>query len=398
MIIANARVVTPDEVVEGGVVVRHGQIAEVFEGDAIRISKSRCDEVINAKSRYLLPGLVDLHGDDLETEISPRPFVRFPVPYALVNLDRKVAACGITTKLHAICNYEDELKGRDPERSKEILETLGLLRDSLLVDHSIHARCEIRNGMASVFEALDESSVKLISIMDHFPGQGQFRKYDHFRAYYAQAYGLDEEEIKDLVRRKSIPGSRDSLAKLLDKARGKGIPIASHDDDTEEKVEAVHRVGARISEFPVTMEAARRARELDMMVSMGAPNAIRGRSSTGNLSALEAIEAGLVDILCSDYNPASMIYAPFLLAEKSIMSLPAAVKMVSLHPARAMGIDKEVGSIQAGKKADLIMVEEIGGIPVVMKTIVGGRVVFSAGHPPIENSIYEGDQTGAEAV
>jgi len=398
MIIANARVVTSSGIVKGGVAVKCGRIDEVFEGDAISIARSGWEEVINAKSRYLLPGLVDIHGDDLETEISPRPFVRFPVSYALVNLDRKVAACGITTKLHAICNYEDELRGRDPERSKEILETLSRLKDKLLVDHSIHARCEIRNGMASVFDALDESSVKLISIMDHFPGQGQFRKYEHFKAYYAQAYGLDDEEIKDLVRRKSIPGRRDSLAKLLDKARQKKIPIASHDDDTGEKVEAVHRVGARISEFPVTLEAAQRAKELNMMVSMGAPNAIRGRSSTGNLSALEAIEAGLVDILCSDYNPASMIYAPFLLAEKSIMELPAAVRMGSLHPARAMGIDKEVGSIEAGKRADLIMVEKIGGIPVVVKTMVRGRVVFSAEHPPVENRIYEGGQTEAEAV
>ncbi len=395
MIIANARVVTPSGIIEGGVVFRQGRIAEVFEGDAIRTAKNGWDEVINAKSRYLLPGLVDIHGDDLETEISPRPFVRFPVSYALINLDRKVAACGITTKLHAICNYEDELKGRDPERSKEILETLGRLKDCLLVGHSIHARCEIRNGLASVFDALDESSVKLISIMDHFPGQGQFRKYEHFKAYYAQAYGLDDEEIEDLVKRKSALDTRDDPAKLLDKARRKGIPIASHDDDTAEKVEAVKKVGASISEFPVTLEAACRAKELDMMVSMGAPNAIRGRSSTGNLSAIEAIEAGLVDILCSDYNPASMIYAPFIIAEKGIMNLPSAVRMVSLHPAKAIGIDKEVGSIEPGKMADLIIVEEIGGIPVVMKTIVGGNVVFSAGHPPAEGCIFESGLAGA---
>lgn len=315
-----------------------------------------------------------------------------------MNLDRKIAACGITTKLHAISNYEDELKGRDPERSMEIIETLNRLKDWLLVDHNIHARCEIRNGLASVFNALDESSVKLISVIDHFPGQGQFRKYEHFKAYYAQAYGLAEEEIEDLVRRKSVLDRRESLAQLLEKARRKGIPIASHDDDTKEKVDEVYKVGASISEFPVTLEAARRARELHMMVSMGAPNAIRGRSSTGNLSALGAIEAGLVDILCSDYNPASMIYAPFLLAEKGLMDLARAVRMVSLHPARAMGIDKEVGDIETGKRANLIIVEDISGIPVVMKTLMGGKVVYSAGYFAAESSVCIGRPIEIEAI
>lgn len=374
MIITNAKIVTPGEVIEGSVVVEDGWIEDVAAGEV----RAR-GEVIDARSRYLLPGLVDIHGDDLEFEISPRPFVRFPVDYALINLDRKTIGCGITTKLHAISNYEDVLKGRDPEKSAEILRTLSEIGPKLMANHWIHARCEVRSGLSDLFDVIDDSYVKLVSVMDHMPGSGQFQKDEHFKKYYQQAYGMNGWEIEDLVRCKGEYDKIANVARVVEIARGRGIPVASHDDDSQEMVEMIHQMGAEISEFPVTISAARTAKELGMMVSMGAPNTVRGRSSTGNLSALDAIHEGLVDILCSDYNPASMLYAPFVLFHNGLMKLAEAVKMVSLSPARAIGINGQVGSIEAGKRADLVMVDEVNNIPVVSETIVGGVSVYSYG-------------------
>jgi len=136
-------------------------------------------------------------------------------------------------------------------------------------------------------------------------------------------------------------------------------------------------LGIEISEFPVTLEAAKKAKELGMIISMGAPNVVRGRSSTGNLSAIEAIKHNLVDVLCSDYSAEAMLYAPFILERKKLMTLNEAVNLVSLNPARAIGMDDEVGSIEPGKQADLIIVDKIDEIPVVTKTIVNGKVVYS---------------------
>ncbi len=371
LVITNAKIVTPSEIVVGSVVIENGRIAEITE------ENREGDNVINAEGRYLLPGLIDIHGDDLEREISPRPSATFPIDFALINLDRKTAACGITTKLHAIAYFEDELKGRHPAKSKEILRTLNRLKDKLLVNNYIHARCEISSDISNVLQVIGDPSVKLVSVMDHTPGQGQFRSVEDYKVYHKRVYGLKDHEIEEILNRKMKHDKVANLKRILDRAHRYGLPVASHDDDTVEKVEFFHSLGVKISEFPVTLEAAKRAKELGMFVSMGAPNVVRGKSSTGNLSAIEAIRHGLVDILCSDYHPESMLYAPFILERRELMSLNEAVNLVSLNPARAIGIDNEVGSIEVGKRADLIIVDLIEGIPVVVKTIVSGKVVYS---------------------
>lgn len=371
MIITNAKIVTPEVILEGSVVVEDGKIAEIVGGG----TRFNSNDIIDARSKYLLPGFVDIHGDDLEMEINPRPLVRFSIDFALINLDRETAGCGITTKLHAIAYFEDELKERYSDRSKEIIATINKLKSRLRVNHYVHARCEISNDLSNVLDVIDDSSVKLVSIMDHTPGQGQFKKFEDYKSYHKLVYGLKEGEIEELVKKKRESDKMHNLREIINKSHRNKIPIASHDDDTAEKVDMVHQMGAQISEFPVTFESAKRAKELDMMVSMGAPNVVRGKSSTGNLSAIEAIQEGLVDVLCSDYNPASMLYSPFVLAKKGLLEVTDAVNMVSLNPAKAIGMNT-VGSIEEGKRADMLIIDEIYGIPFVLKTIVNGRVVY----------------------
>jgi len=198
MIITNAKIVTPDEILEGSVVVEEGKITEIVEG----VMRCNSDDIIDAGGRYLLPGLVDIHGDDLEMEINPRPRVRFPIDFALINLDRKTAGCGITTKLHAIAYFEDELKERYPRKSKDILGAINKLKRRLLVNHYVHARCEISSDLSDVLDIIDDSSVRLVSIMDHTPGQGQFKKFEDYKVYHKRIYGLKEDEIEELVKNK----------------------------------------------------------------------------------------------------------------------------------------------------------------------------------------------------
>jgi alpha-D-ribose 1-methylphosphonate 5-triphosphate diphosphatase len=348
MIITNAKIVTPEAILEGSVVVEDGKIAEIVGGG----TRFNSNDIIDARSKYLLPGFVDIHGDDLEMGINPRPLVRFPIDFALINLDRETAGCGITTKLHAIAYFEDELKERYSDRSKEIISTINKLKSRLRVNHYVHARCEISSDLSNVLDVIDDSSVKLVSIMDHTPGQGQFKKFEDYKSYHKRVYGLKEGEIEELVKKKRESDKMHNLKKILNKSHRNNIPIASHDDDTAEKVDMVHQMGAQISEFPVTLESAKRAKELDMMVSMGAPNVVRG-----------------------DYNPASMLYAPFVLAKKGLLEVTDAVNMVSLNPAKAIGMNT-VGSIEEGKRADMLIIDEIYGIPFVLKTIVNGRVVY----------------------
>lgn len=375
--IINGQIITPDRVIEKGCVgIEDGRIIDIRD-----TLPNTSGNVIDANGGYVMPGIIDIHGDDLETAISPRPSSRFPVDFALLQLDRSNAVCGITTKLHAIAYFEDELKGRHVGLSKEIAKTIAHCSYGLLTNHFLHVRCEISTDLEDVLEVIENPLVKLVSLMDHTPGQGQFLDPEQYREYHKRIYGLNDAEIDGIIRNKSGYANIkvQNMREVAKKALAKRISIASHDDDSSQKVELVHSIGARISEFPVTLDAASRSRELGMTICMGAPNVVLGRSTSGNLSSIQAVTAGLVDVLCSDYNPASMLYSLFILWKQGILSLPDAVKMVTLNPAKAVCMDYETGSIEVGKRADILVVTEQMGIPVVARTIVNGEVVYAGG-------------------
>jgi alpha-D-ribose 1-methylphosphonate 5-triphosphate diphosphatase len=168
---------------------------------------------------------------------------------------------------------------------------------------------------------------------------------------------------------------RDDVAALAGGAQTVGVPLASHDDDTPEKLREMRRWGVTISEFPMSVDAARGAANAGMAVCVGAPNIVRGASTGKNLRAADAIDAGVAHILCSDYYPAALLHAVFQLAQGPL-GLPRAVAMATLAPARAVGLARDLGSIEAGKQADLILVRMWHGLPVVVAAMVGGRWVY----------------------
>ena len=383
--IINGKIIKPDGVIEKGCVgIEDGRIIDIRD-----TLPDTCDNVIDANGGYVMPGIIDINGDDMETAISPRPSSRFPADFALLQLDRSNAVCGITTKLHAIAYFEDELNGHHIGLSKEIAKTIAHCRYSLLTNHFLHIRCEISTHLEDVLEVIESPLVKLVSLIDHTPGQeqehvqgqGQFSDPEEYREYHKRIYGLSDAEIDGIIRKKWCYANEkmQNMREVARKALAKWISIASHDDDSSQKVELVHSIGARISEFPVTLDAANRTRKLGMTICMGAPNVVLGRSTSGNLSSVQAVTAGLVDVLCSDYNPASMLYSPFILWKHGILTLPDAVKMVTLNPAKAVGMDYATGSIEIGKRADILVVTEQMGIPVVARTIVSGEVVYAGG-------------------
>lgn len=373
--INNAKVVTPEAVIEGASVVMEGG----------RISGVSCraeqgGETLDAGGRYVLPGLVDLHSDAIEKQLAPRPGVELPPEVAFLEMDRYFATSGVTTGFHALSFMEG--KGRSMERARRLCGAVVRFRGEGLVRHEIHLRCEIpKEGSVEVVEgAMQELPVGVVSIMDHTPGQGQFRDLEWFRRYWTEDRGAGEEEIAAAIAEAELRDyslAVDRVERLSRAAAQHGAVFASHDDDTVERVELLAEQGVRISEFPINAESARRAKELGIKVCMGAPNVVRGRSSGGNLGATEAVEAGIVDALCSDYHPPSMLYAAFKLARDKVLALPAAVGLVTSGPARAAGLPGP-GIIREGHAADVVLVGERLGIPAVTHTIIDGRVVSGA--------------------
>jgi alpha-D-ribose 1-methylphosphonate 5-triphosphate diphosphatase len=245
----------------------------------------------------------------------------------------------------------------------------------------VHARYEVTDETAPPFliELLRQGHAHLISFMDHTPGQGQFKDVTAFRSYLAKSYKTSEADLDAIVARKQAAalGAAERIAQVAEVARACGVAVASHDDDSPEKVEAVVAFGAAISEFPVNLETARAARARGLATLFGAPNVLRGKSQSGSMRALDAVLEGVADCLCGDYSPAALLPSVLRLPELAGIGLHEAVALVTANPARASGLNDR-GCIAVGLRADLIAVKALGGLPQAEFVWVHGAPALSA--------------------
>lgn len=376
LVFRNARLVLPDRVVSGTLAVDGGRIAEVDD------SAAAPNGAIDLDGDYLMPGLIDLHTDRLEHHYQPRPLVFWDPVAAAVSHDAEVAVSGITTVFDALCLGLTE-KGE--LRAAHLRPLVGGITDAraagmLRVDHRIHLRCEVI-GPSVLLQLAgfdDDPLVGLVSVMDHAPGQRQTADVEVWYRLRREVDGLSEDEIRaDFERLTSAsrelgPPHRRAVAGW---ARDRRLGLASHDDQSEAHVAESAEIGCTIAEFPTTIEAARASRDRGIAVMMGGPNLVRGRSSYGNVTARDLAAAGLLDIVSSDYVPASMLHAVFTLAGSvEGWDLPRATATVTATPARAAGLDDR-GRLEPGLRADLIRVRAVGGRPVVRGVWVAGERV-----------------------
>ncbi|MYZ46536.1 alpha-D-ribose 1-methylphosphonate 5-triphosphate diphosphatase [Propylenella binzhouense] len=372
MRLVNARIVRPEAVEPGEIFIRGGVLAEDGPADA---------PLLDCEGDFLLPGLIDLHTDGIEHHLNPRPGVRWPsVLAAVLSHDWELLGAGITTVLDALSLGDYDSAGQRTALLDAAITGLtearaaGLLR----VDHYFHFRCELSDAslLPLVARHIDNGSLRLASLMDHTPGQRQWHDLALFREFRrkknARVWTDDEFELylaeRQAHQRRFVPPGRIRIGELC---RARGIPLASHDDTTSADVEESDRHGASISEFPTTLTAARRARELGMTIVMGAPNIVLGGSHSGNVGAAELADADLLDVLTSDYVPGSLLQAVFTLAARGL-DLPRTVAMASASPARLLGFSDR-GRIAPGLRADLLRVRLAGGVPVIRNIWVAGR-------------------------
>lgn len=367
-IFTNARVVTPEETFLGTVELHAGRIVRVDVG------ATNAPGAEDFCGDYLLPGLVEIHTDNLERQLEPRPGVRWPAVSALLTHDGQVAAAGITTVLDAmgIGDFDDKaLRAQGLEEAVSALDharAAGLLR----ADHWLHLRCELPcDNVLPMTEAfIDDPHVRLVSLMDHTPGQRQWMDIEKFRIHTQRDQRWTEEHLYAVVterqdlRARNAERNREALLALC---LERHLAIASHDDTIVEHIHDGAQAGITISEFPTTETAARSAREHGMKIVMGAPNMVRGGSHSGNVAALELARLDLVDAMSSDYVPHALLHATFLLHEKAGWSLSNAVATASLNPARMVGLEDR-GAIAIGHRADLVRVRVLDGVPVAMAT------------------------------
>ena len=390
--IFNAVVVTPSELLPNhAVITREDRILSILPMDDLNSYDKGGEEMLyfDARGGYIMPGFIDIHSDYIEGVLQPRPTCLMEFETGLREAEKQLLGHGVTTIYHSLSLMNGSgMSGKHNFRNKENLEKLvGLIKDFHegyhLIRHRFHARYEIDNLHIYDYlvELLNCGAVHELSFMDHTPGQGQYRDLEIYAKSYSswKATAASEKTMEDILSEaKSKPvASHKMLKNLAALAHERNIPLASHDDDTLEKLSLMkNEFGIKISEFPIELEVAKKAHAEGIMVVAGAPNVMLGGSHAGNLSAIAAIKAGTVDILCSDYYPASLLHSVFRLEEQGILSLPEAVRMLTLNPAKVMKMDNDYGTLEIGKKADLVVVRKIHGKPMVYKCFIDGRTVL----------------------
>ncbi len=373
-ILTNACLVLADAVLHGTVVLDGAVIVDVQPGVSAALG------ALDMDGDTLIPGVVDVHTDNLERQVQPRSNARWPSRSAMVAHDAQCAAAGVTTVLDALClgdlGFEKDriTTFRDGVADLDALAGTGLLKS----EHFLHLRCEL--PAADMFELLDPVAdhpfVRMISLMDHSPGVGQYADLDRYRAMRRRD-GLDDAYIE-----RRIAELQDQRARLRDVNRrrlldrvNRHVALASHDDRTAAEIDENHRDGIRISEFPVSMLAATAARARGMDVIAGAPNIVRGGSHSGNVAAADLVREGAVDAFASDYVPASLVEAAFQCVAETGITLPQSVALVSDRPARLASLPDR-GRIAPGLRADLVRVRVHEALPIVRQVWrTGERVI-----------------------
>lgn len=376
-VLSNARIVLADAVIENGWLAMSGDgIAEVGEGRPPEKGEDMGGDLV-------MPGLVELHTDHLEAHYVPRPKVYWNALAAVVSYDGQLTTCGITTVLDSLRVWREDATDSVDGEAMTLANAIATARDSglLRADHFLHLRCEVPmpgvvNEAATLFTRPD---VRLASLMDHTPGQRQFRDEEKLRTYYrGKNAGMSESELDTMfaarIAYQKQYGETNHRA-LVKMAQEQATPLASHDDTTLEHVEQAIGDGVSIAEFPTTLEAAGALHEAGVRVMMGAPNLVRGGSHSGNIATADLAKADKLDILSSDYVPSSLLAAAVTMPNLVRgIDLPSAVRTVTKTPAEAVGFTDR-GEIVAGKRADLIRVHVAHHVPAVRSVWRAGRRV-----------------------
>ena len=389
LMLTNATVVTPTEVIEDGTVV----VADGIITDVLDRSYAGDPGAIDLAGRMVMPGFVCLHNDAIEREINPRPGAELDSAFALLHLDRKLAAAGVTTQFHAVSFSERESANRTLETASRLCGAISEFRSGTVasVDHHVLLRLDLRTPGAidALLPCLDDAAVPLLSLNDHVPGQGQFRDLAAFRKYLTRDLlgGVPSSQLDmmldDALREAAATEYRvhdalDRLRRVQREQPGHSPILVSHDDDTAERVDLMHGLGCRLAEFPLTLEAAERARELGMAIEMGAANVLRDGSLSNNIGGRELLARGLVDILVADYHAPALLAAVDKIVDLDLATLPEAAALMTHNPAQAVGLTDR-GALLPGRRADLIVVAPTVPYRSVEATFVAGGLRYAAG-------------------
>lgn len=383
-LLTNGRIILADQILDNHVLVIQEKWIEAIIPNE-EASRYTDYKVLDVKGAYIAPGFIDTHSDYIEKVIAPRPRAMMDYKLGIKEAERILITHGITTMFHSLSLYNDNLFGdniiRRPDHATKIIHMINDMHDEKhLIRHRVHARYEIDNlsMVATVNNLVTEGKIHYLSLMDHTPGQGQYTSVATYRETLLAYGNVNEETVdKKIAYRMQTPKlSFESMKSMVDTAHAHGIAVASHDDDSFEKLSFNQSLGVDISEFPIKIEVAKEAKKRGMMTVGGAPNILLGGSHSGNMSVAQGIIEDAIDIICSDYYPSGLVHAVFKMHADYQVPLPEMVNALSKNPAQALKL-QGFGQIKEGYYADVITIDvDEDNYPTVTSVFIGGVPVI----------------------
>lgn len=369
-VIRSKNILIDGKFIAADIAIKSGKIVKIHE-------YKEYDVAVDFGELRIIPGIIDLHSDAIEKEIEPRHGATFPIELCISELDKKLAMAGITTMFHAVGFEDNPKKNRSIQKARDQIEEIyNANKHFLSIDNLIHVRFEIGDWESAdvIMELMDKNMVDLFSIMDHSPGQGQFKTVELFKSYYENNHGLSKDEVAKMIQKRENK-NQNAIEKVLECAKKHNLTILSHDDDSIQKLDKLLEMGIRVSEFPLSLEVAKYAKQKGIQTGMGAPNIVRGGSQSGNISAISLVKEGVCGYLCSDYHPASMLQSVYKMNKDINYPLEKGFEMITSVPASCANLNDR-GEIKEGKNADLVVIDE-SKIPKVVLTIKDGETIYS---------------------
>lgn len=369
-VIRSKNILIDGKFIAADIAIKSGKIVKIHE-------YKEYDVAVDFGELRIIPGIIDLHSDAIEKEIEPRHGATFPIELCISELDKKLAMAGITTMFHAVGFEDNPKKNRSIQKARDQIEEIyNANKHFLSIDNLIHVRFEIGDWESAdtIIELMDKNMVDLFSIMDHSPGQGQFKTVELFKSYYENNHGLSKDEVAKMIQKRENK-NQNAIEKVLECAKKHNLTILSHDDDSIQKLDKLLKMGIRVSEFPLSLEVAKYAKQKGIQTGMGAPNIVRGGSQSGNISAISLVKEGVCGYLCSDYHPASMLQSVYKMNKDINYPLEKGFEMITSVPASCANLNDR-GEIKEGKNADLVVIDE-SKIPKVVLTIKDGETIYS---------------------
>lgn len=369
-VIRSKNILIDGKFIAADIAIKSGKIVKIHE-------YKEYDVAVDFGELRIIPGIIDLHSDAIEKEIEPRHGATFPIELCISELDKKLAMAGITTMFHAVGFEDNPKKNRSIQKARDQIEEIyNANKHFLSIDNLIHVRFEIGDWESAdvIMELMNKNMVDLFSIMDHSPGQGQFKTVELFKSYYENNHGLSKDEVAKMIQKRENK-NQNAIEKVLECAKKHNLTILSHDDDSIQKLDKLLEMGIRVSEFPLSLEVAKYAKQKGIQTGMGAPNIVRGGSQSGNISAISLVKEGVCGYLCSDYHPASMLQSVYKMNKDINYPLEKGFEMITSVPASCANLNDR-GEIKEGKNADLVVIDE-SKIPKVVLTIKDGETIYS---------------------